>query len=182
MTSKVKTFYFTNFNMPTTCVACGEAAQPGLQWKVTGSKSDWSGKHTTSLVLEFPICEACDLVSRSRRGAKAVTWIGALISLGLCLFGGIMAGSISGNTFLGLGIGFLIAILAALSFTWMAEKINQKGLTVEQRARRKRLLRCARIITFKAPGMFDKTGSVVFQFELLPFALAFSNLNQGKLT
>jgi hypothetical protein len=155
--------------------------QPGLQYKVSGSKSDWTGKHTTSLTLNFPICAECEQVSREKGGVKAVTWIGALFALGLCLLATIMGGSINNNTFLGLGIGVVVFIACALLIRSLAEAINQKGFTPEQRERRKLVLGSARVLSFKAPGVFDKTGSIVFQFENMAFAAEFSALNGGQL-
>lgn len=180
MTIKVKTAYLTTFSMPPSCTTCGQPASPGLFWKIAGTRSDWSGRRTTSLSVEFPLCEACDRVSRSSRDARTLTWVGVLISLGLCLLATLLGGSISGNVFFGLGLGVLLFILAALLFSWLAERLNRKGLSDEERQRRSRVLRCVRIDTFNVPGMFEKNGSIVFAFENQAFALEFLQLNAGQ--
>jgi len=107
LAARVKTHYFSSFNMPRSCVVCGNPPGQGMSWKVSGSKSNWSGKQTTTLSLEFPLCEECHAVRR--------------------------------------------------------------GL----------VHRCVRVSGFKTPGLFDKQGWIVFNFENPSFAAEFSTMNLG---
>jgi hypothetical protein len=66
MAVKVKTAYYGNFHIPPLCAACGAAPGAGMTWKIGGSKSNWSGKQTTTLSLEVPLCPACHAASRNK--------------------------------------------------------------------------------------------------------------------
>jgi hypothetical protein len=184
MTTKVKTPYASTFSMPRACVVCGDPPVPGLTWKVSGAKSNWSGKQTTTLTLEFPLCQACHDVSREKSGAKWIRALGVLVAIVFCL---VMAGVVGSGTFeepilpVVIGLGLLLAL--GLTVQWLSNQVNVRDLTPEQRERRRRVQRCAKISGFKAPGLiFDKQGWILFNFENASFAAAFSGLNAGQTT
>lgn len=184
MSIKVKTLYYNSFNMPQTCVVCGHGSEPGMSWKVSNSKSNWSGKRTTTLSLEFPLCPECYTVSREKGGAKFLKVVGILVAIMLCLTtAGLVASDTIENPFLGWGIGIAVTFAAVFGINRLADSINQKGLTPEQRELRKRVKRSIRIKSFNAPKLFDKSGgSILFEFENQAFASAFSTLNLGQLS
>jgi hypothetical protein len=183
MTAKVKTPYLSNFRFPPACVVCGNPPGPGMTWKISGSKSNWSGKQTTTLSLGMPLCQECHSVSQNKKLAKFLTIMGTLVTIMLCLIMAVLVGSGTiENTFLGVVIGLVVIIGFILLVNWLANSVNQKDFTPEQRERRKRVRRCAKITSFKSPGLFDKTGAIVFEFENPEFARLFSVLNLGELS
>ncbi len=181
MVSKVKTPYFSSFNIPKSCVACGGTPGVDTTWKVSGSKSSWSGKQTTTMSLEFPLCDQCYAVSRNASLARVVSVVGIVIGFGFCL---VMAGLVGSGAFdnaaVGVGIGVTLFLGLAVLVRWMTNWINQRDLTPEQRERRRLVQRSAKITGFKAPGLiFDKQGWVLFSFENASFAAQFSGMNSG---
>lgn len=182
MPVKVKTSYYENFRMPQECVACGAQPGYGMVWKVAGSKSNWSGKQTTTLTLEFPLCPECHAVSQKKAGAAWVTVLAILGVIGLCIAISAFGASELAEGFPYFGILALIVLVAwiVLMVLWV-RSINTKGFTNEQKLRRKNVKKCARIQSFKAPSVFDKFGSIVFIFENHDFARQFALFNQGDI-
>jgi hypothetical protein len=78
-------------------------------------------------------------------------------------------------------IGITINIVWIVAMVLWAKHINTKGFTQEQKERRKRVMRSARIRSFNAPNIFDKMGSIVFEFENSNYASQFAILNQGQI-
>ena len=182
MAIKVKTLYYSNFNIPHSCVVCGNPPGQKMNWKISGSKSNWSGKQTTTLSLEFPLCQECYTASRSKGLAKFLTVMGVLVGIIICMItAGLVGSSAVENSFLGVFIGVALIIALAFLVRWLSDTINQKDFTPEQRERRKRIKRCAKISSFKSPSLFDKEGSIVFEFENPAFARDFSTMNLGEL-
>ena len=182
MAQKVRTPYVSSFQMPDTCVACGGPAEPGLYYRFDKTQSNWSGKRYMTLNLNFPICAECHAVSRNRGGATAVGVIGTILALAACLFAGILANlTFDKNVFATIASAVVIFCLVFYLFGSLARLINEKGLSQEEKLRRRNLLKAGSVKQFKAPGVFDKTGFIDFQFESVPFATAFALLNNGKL-
>ena len=182
ITMKVKTLYLSDFNIPHSCVACGAPPGIGTTLKMQVTKSDWSGKHTTGLSLNLPLCQECYDVNQSKGSAKFIMVLGILLSLGTCGLGARLANSFTDNSLLALGIGLVLFIAVIYLFIFLANQASQRGFTAEQRERRKRVRRCARIAGFKQPGTFDKTGWIQFEFENPAYAGEFSQLNLGNLS
>lgn len=182
MAQKVRTPYSSAFQMPNTCMSCGAPAEAGLYYCLDKTQSNWPGKKSTTLNLNFPICAECHAVSASRRGANVVIVIGIIISLLVCGLSAVAANSLSNQnaliTIISAGTLFFIS---AILFRWFARLINEKGLTPENKRRRRNLLKAGSVKQFKVPGTFDKTGFIDFQFENAPFAASFALLNRGKL-
>ena len=177
MAIKVKTQYLGHFNMPRHCVACGGA--PGLKTKTaSASKSDWSGKRTTSLRLEFPLCQECAEVGKDTRFAIAIRLLGVLVSVPLCLLFTFMGSSIGqGAAVLG---GVVLSLAVFLVAVWVSSLVNTRGMTPEQRERRRLVNRSVKIAGFRAPGLFSK-GWILFKFENDAFGNEFSALNMGDI-
>ncbi len=182
MALKVRTAYFNTFHIPQRCAACGQTPGEGLTWKVSGSKTDWTGKRTTTLAVDVPLCPECHAVSRNKGWAKFVSVMGVIFTILLCL---VMAGLVGSgtieNVFLGYGIGIAVIVGFIYLIRWLGNLINTRDFTDEQRDRRKAVLKCARINSFKAPGMFDKTGNIQFQFGNVLFAQEFALMNLGQV-
>jgi hypothetical protein len=181
MAMKVKTPFIGNFNIPHSCVMCGKPPSLGMNWKVIGSKSNWNGKRTTTLTLDFPLCQECYAVSRDKKLANLLPWL----LLPLSIFGICSLGSQLNEAFGNLG-GLLLAVILFIAMLLLSRglrnAINQQGFTPEQRERRKRVEQCAKISSFKAPSRSEKYGSIVFKFENPGFALLFSTMNYGDLS
>jgi hypothetical protein len=183
MALKVTTPYNSQFLMPARCAACGSSPAPGLTWKVSGSKSNWSGKRTTTLSLEVPLCQECHDVSTSKGWARFVQVIGVLLAILTCIVMAALVGSgVEKNTVVGLLAGLAGFVLVGWLTVWLAKVINERGFTPEQRERRRKVLKAARIISFKQPGMLDRAGKIVFRFENQAFASEFSGLNGGQVS
>ena len=122
-------------------------------------------------------------MSRDKGSAKFLTVLGVLLAIGACLLGGNIMSSITDIDILSIGVGVVLSVAVLFLFRWLGNQVSQKGFTSEQRTRRKRVMRCARITGFKEPGsMSDKGGSIQFEFENLAYAMEFSNLNLGKIS
>lgn len=135
-----------------------------------------------TLNLNFPICAECHAVSRNRGGATAVAVIGVILALAACFLSGTIANAISDkNIFATIASAVVMFCLVFYFFGFLARLINEKGLSQEQKQRRRNLLNAGSVKQFKAPSLFDKTGFIDFQFESVPFATAFALLNNGKL-
>lgn len=181
MPMKVKTPYYGNFNIPHSCVMCGKLPGQGMNWKLSGSKSNWNGKQTTSLSLEFPLCQECYTVSRDKRLANLLPWLIFPLSIvGICSLVSQL-GEAFGNLE-GMILSVILFITMVLLVRWLQNTINQQGFTLEQRERRKRVEQCAKISSFQTPSRSDKNGSIVFRFENPGFALLFSTMNAGDLS
>jgi quinol-cytochrome oxidoreductase complex cytochrome b subunit len=179
MAIKVKTPYVSNFLIPHSCVVCSDTPGLEMKWKIQGAKSNWSGKQTTTLSLEFPICKECYTVSRNNGLAKFVTVMGVLIPIIICLL--IPWLFPHENQDLGAIIGVSAMIAVVVLAIWLTNWINKKGFTPEQRERRKRVNRCAKISSFTAPNRFNKMGSILFEFENPTYAQAFATMNFSEL-
>jgi hypothetical protein len=179
MSVKVKTPYTRNFRIPHSCVACSGTPGTGTTWKVSGAKSNWSGKRTTTLSLELPLCQECYTVSRDKKLAKFITAMGILLPTIICL----TAPWVVADKYMGVGIlvGLGLIIVVIVLVIWLTNRINQKDFTDEQREQRKKVKKCAKISSFKAPGLFDKTGSIIFEFENPTYAQEFASMNVGKV-
>jgi Na+/melibiose symporter-like transporter len=122
------------------------------------------------------------MVSRNKGWAKFVTVMGTIVTILLCLvMAGLGGSGTFDNVFLGYGVGIVMIIGFILLIKWFSNIINMRGFTPEQRERRKTVFKCARINNFKAPGMFDKTGGIQFQFENVQFGQEFASLNMGQM-
>ncbi len=182
MAQKVRTPYISSFQMPDTCVACGAPAEPGIFYRFDKTQSNWSGRRYMTLNLNFPICAECHAVSRNRGGATAVGVIGTILALAACVLSGMLANTIfDKNIFATIASAVVIFCLVFYLFGSLARLINEKGLSKEEKLRRRNLLNAGSVKQFKAPGLFDKIGFIDFQFESVPFATAFALLNNGKL-
>jgi len=182
MAQRVRTMYFSQFQMPDICVSCGAPAEPGLYHRIDKTQSNWSGKRYTTLNLNFPVCAECHAVSANRGGAKAVDVIGVILALLVCLLSGAVASASSDNNILiTIAAALIGAFLTSLFFGWISRLINEKGFTQEQKLRRRNLFKAGTLTQFKEPGMFDKQGLIEFKFENLPFATSFALLNNGSL-
>ena len=180
MAARVKTHYFSNFNTPRSCVVCGNPPGQGMTWKVSGSKSNWSGKQTTTLSLEFPLCEECHAVSQNRPLAKLLSVLGVLMGIAICLvMAGVVGSGAFENSILGVAIGVALLVGLAIVVRSLSNTVNQRDLTPEQRKRRGLVHRCVRVSGFKTPGLFDKQGWIVFNYENPSFAAEFSTMNLG---
>lgn len=173
----VKTPYWGNFNIPGTCVVCGGPPGAGTKWKVAGSKSDWTGKHTTTLNLEVPLCQGCYDVSRDSWVGKLVSCSGILMALATC----VISVALVEDTLLGFGIGLTVMLIVGGLAAWLARLIDTRNLTAEQKTRRGLVKSCAKITGFKMPGLFDKQGWIQFEFQNPAFAAEFAGLNMGQL-
>ncbi len=182
MAQRVRTIYFSQFQMPDMCVSCGAPAEPGLFIRLDKTQSNWSGKRYMTLNLNFPLCAECHAVSANRGGAKAVVVIGVILALISCGLAGAAANSLSNeNIFITIAAALLSLFLTSAFFGWLARLINEKGYTPEEKLRRRSLLKAGGLTQFKVPGMFDKLGFIEFKFENIPFAPSFALLNNGKL-
>lgn len=182
MAQKVATPYLSSFRMPNICVSCGAPAEPGLLHQIDKTQSNWSGKRYTTLNLNFPICAECHRVSANRGGAKVVAVIGVIISLLVCSFSALVANlSSNENILITIATALLVFFLVYSFFGWLERLINEKGLSQEQKLRRRNLFKAGSVKQFKAPGVFDKMGLIEFEFENLPFATTFALLNNGRL-
>ena len=187
MALRVTTLYLSSFNMPRSCVVCG--SEPGLNtlWKIKGQKSNWSGKQTTTLNLDFPLCPECYAASRNKGLANLILVIGILISFGSCVITSSLINALMDNgdskAYIGIFAGIAVLVVMLVLSGKFKKKINEKSLTPEQRIRRKQVNQSAKIVNFSAPKLFDKSGgSIVFEFENPAFAQEFSALNLGHLT
>lgn len=171
MTVKVKTQYMSSFQFPQHCVACGGKPCPGTK-EVSSSKS--SGHSTTTLKLKFPLCEECQLVSKNSWLATLILVLGTLLGIGLIILGLMTYGLV--GMYIGLGLLTLVILVLA----WLSNLINQRGMTPEQRERRKIARRSVKISGFKAPGVFTK-GWVTFKFDNATFANEFCAMNMGEI-
>ena len=182
MAQRVKTYYISTFQMPSTCVSCGSPAEPGLFTEIGNTQSNWSGKRSTTLKLKFPVCSECNRVSVNRSGAKAVTVIGVIISLLACVLSGIVGtASSNGNFLITMASALVMFALTAWIFGRITRSMNEKGFTPEEKTRRRNLARAVQLQQFKAPGMFDNNGFIIFSFENMSFATAFALMNSAKL-
>src|SRR5512136_1375038 len=123
MAMKVKTLYLSNFNIPHSCVACGAPPGIGTTWKMQGTKSDWSGKHTTGLTLNLPLCQECYDVNQNKGSAKFIIVLGILLSLGACGLGARLANSFTDNNLLAIGIGLAFSIAVIYLFLFLANQV-----------------------------------------------------------
>ena len=182
MAVKVKTPYWGNFNLPRMCAVCGSPPGIDTKWKISGAKSNWSGKQTTTLKLDVPLCQACYVASQNTRLAKVVTFGGIVMGVMMCLVtAGLMGSDTFGDPFVAIGLGVLGIALFVGGSVWLSNFINTRDFTPEQRKRRGLVKNCAKITSFKAPGLFDKQGWIQFQFQNPAFANEFSRLNGGQL-
>ena len=128
--ARVKTHYFSNFNPPRSCVVCGNPPGQGMTWKVSGSKSNWSGKQTTTLSLEFPLCEECHAVSQNRPLAKLLSVLGVLMGIAICLvMAGVVGSGAFENSILGVAIGVALLVGLAIVVRSLSNTVNQRDLT-----------------------------------------------------
>jgi hypothetical protein len=179
MSTSVKTPYFGNFLTPHACVACGAPPSYGETFKCKGSKSNWSGKQTTTLSVDFPLCHECYEVSQNKPGAGWATALGVLVTIGVCITSIMFSADNESPIFFFVGL-LLLGGSIALTVNWV-KSINQKGFTQEQIERRKRVKRCAYIGSFNTPNAFNKMGSIVFIFTDSAYADQFALMNQGQV-
>jgi hypothetical protein len=180
MSVKVKTQYLRSFNMPLTCVACGDPPAPEAKWKVSGTKTEqkWSSTEYKTLSLEFPLCQECQTASRNSWPGRIVSWLGIPIAGVIALFGIAMLASgnatplICLSSFFGLGI----AVVGARE---LGNLISQRGMSPEQRERRKLVKNCARIKRFGKT--WREHPHVLFEFENTEFAKDFATMNAGTV-
>jgi hypothetical protein len=179
---KVKTPYLVNFTIPYSCVVCGNPPAPGLEWKVEGNKSSWNGKSRTTLSLKFPICQECYKVSRDKKLASFLTILGVLLAIGQCLLlPSVLNSGLFKDPALGFAASWMVFIILLFLVRWLGDAVNQKGFTPEQRELRKRVKRCARILSFNSPSRSEMNGAILFRFENPAFASKFSISNSGLL-
>ena len=182
MAIKVKTPYFGSFNLPGKCVVCGAAPGVDRTLPVSGSKSNWSGKQTTTLSVNMPMCDECYAVSRYSTAGRAVTCLGGILAFGACILtSGLVGSSSIDNPFIGVGAGIAVVVLLFWLGTWLGERVHTKNLSAEQIELRKRVKKAATITSFQAPNRRDKLGAVVFEFQNQDFASGFSQLNMGQI-
>jgi len=166
MSIKVKTQYLSSFNMPPYCVACGNS--PGK--KVSASKSDWTGKRTTTLNINFPLCQQCAEIEKRRPWFVTVAAAGAvLIPIGLCL---VVSFTGEHSSFLN---GVIVWFATALPLSLLSLLLRAISMSPEQR----KVHRSVRIERFYTGGVFGK-GWVSFRFENPTFANEFCRMNLGE--
>jgi hypothetical protein len=108
--------------------------------------------------------------------------MGVIFIILLCLImAGVVGSGVIKNTFLGIFIGLVVIIAFGFLTSWLTNTVNQRGFTPEQRDRRKAVKKCAKITSFNAPRLFDKTGQIIFQFENEHFATEFATMNLVQL-
>jgi hypothetical protein len=182
---RVNTPYRGSFSIPHSCVMCGDPPGPGLDWKLSGSKSDWTGKRSTTLTLKVPLCQECFTVNKDKKIAGFLVGLGALVAIGLCFILPTALNSLSSSIFKGSALNIVISlaifIIFCLLVRWLGDEINQKGFTPDQRERRKRVKRCAKIMAFTAPSRSNINGWILFRFENPTFASMFAAGNGGQL-
>lgn len=182
MTTKVKTLYFSSFNMPTMCAACHSPSGYGKGLKVSSSKSNWSGKETATLTVELPLCEECakvNVVSGTGKFLKALGFIGVIAAC--LLIAGLNATDTIKNPLVSIVSGAVLITAIIIGTNKLVNEVDMKGFTPEQRERRKKVQKCAKIQSFKLPGVFDNQSFVVFEFQDPLFAMEFSTLNMGTI-
>jgi len=104
--------------------------QPAGPGKVSGSKSNWSGKQTTTLSLEFPLCEECHAVSQNRPLAKLLSVLGVLMGIAICLvMAGVVGSGAFENSILGVAIGVALLVGLAIVVRSLSNTVNQRDLT-----------------------------------------------------
>jgi hypothetical protein len=170
----VSTKYYSSFNMPPYCVMCGNTPGQGTM-QLERSQSSFLGGRTETMKMDFPLCQECSKVwaKKSSCFQGLVTWIGILLILGIAFFAIIV---LSGDAF-ALFLGGILILAIILFLGWW----SKRNWTPEEWERRKRIVRCVKIITFKTPGLFDKSGYIGFQFENPLFAEEFSHRNNGHI-
>jgi hypothetical protein len=172
MSVQVTTQFFSHFQVPTACVACGDPPAPGAKWKVshTRSRQKFSSTEYKTMRLEFPMCEQCQAASRTKFLGGLVYALGFLVVGVLVIIGVRAMENASAATcmpvLLGLPLSLILASLAR-------ERINRWGMSPEQVERRKLVKRCVQI------KRFDEKKGIVFEFKNPGFATQFANLNLG---
>jgi hypothetical protein len=160
---------------------CGNTPSQGMNWIINRTQAT-SNNQRTMLVLEFPLCQECYTVSRDKGFARFLAVMRLPIAIMLLFFGfSIIENYLSGWP-LFVASSWALIIIGVVVVSTLPNTINQKGFSSEQRERRKRVKRCVNISYFKAPGLFNKKGSIVFRFENPLFAREFATMNSGELS
>ena len=195
MTTKVKTWYLSTFNMPRKCVSCGADTISDSKWKVRWGQLD---KDKMALSIDFPLCDECGfgITKKRKGGSKAVIWIFFLLSPFLCMLtsGGVNS-YFDGKAYIGIAAGIVVFILVILLGSWLSNIIETSGMTPDQKQQwkiqnkkwtelHKQLGRCAKIVKVGLPGLFDtkNKGYIDFEFENFLFAKEFADLNFGVIS
>lgn len=178
-TYKVRTAYLTKFNMPPICVACGSPATFGATKKVSLSKN--LGNKVSTLTLDFPLCNECQMVSQQKTSEKKAIALGVVVVLVLIIIS--VSLSVNNETSIYFIIGAVLGIAwVALTTLWIVKHLN-KIFTKEQLARRTQVTLCTTINDFASPNKYgskeDQEGHVKFNFSNSSFADHFAELNQG---
>lgn len=195
MTTKVKTWYLSTFNMPRRCVSCGADTFSDMKWNVRWGQLE---KDKMTLSIDFPLCDECGLgiKKKLKGGSKAVRWIFFLLSPFLCLLtsGGVNS-LLDDKTYFGVIAGVVVFVLLILLGSWLSNVIETSGMTPDQKQQwklqnkkwtvlHKQLVRSAKIVKVGLPGLFDtkNKGYIDFEFENFLFAKEFADLNLGIIS
>jgi len=174
MPSTVKTRYFSQFIMPSLCVACGNPLQTTTYYKeIRSKKSSWSGKYTTEVSVKFPLCDHCAQIDESNPWYLTVIGILAgLLPVGLCLYAALIGFNADKN----LLTGVIMYVVTGLPLVLVFYLVRWASMNPEKR----RLNRSVRVNNFYKGGILGNDW-IRFNFSNDLFASQFSSLNAGEI-
>lgn len=172
---KVRTDYMPDFQMPPVCVACGATPViPGA--KKVSLQKNFGGKLIT-LLVGFPLCNECFVVSQKKSKTGPVIAFGVLLVIALIIISATLSGNNETPIYFILGI-VIGAICVALITFWVI-RINNKQFTKEELERKTKLTLSVTLANFER-SMGNNKGFVEFNFfNNYSFAEEFAKLNHG---
>ncbi|MEX1247261.1 MAG: hypothetical protein WEA61_02165 [Anaerolineales bacterium] len=168
---RVQIPYFSSYNMPSSCVACGNPMAPHTHSVGT---SNWSGKQSVS--LKFPICEECNQASKANISANR---LGCLTALGAALLGGAI-GAFLNPVLNASGLDFAGALVGLIAGIWLTRYLVLSRKPADVRERIAKLNKSVRMLSFKLPSLFGSKGSITLDFADAAYGTQFMALNGGK--
>ena len=168
---RVQVEYFSSYNMPSGCVACGNPVTPHTHSVGT---SNWSGKQTVT--LKFPLCEECNEAGKANRSAGWLGCLGGLLAASL----GAGIGVVLNSLINGAGIEFAGALVGFTGGMVLSRRLVLSSKPPEVRERLARLNKSVRMIGFSLPSLFGGKGWIKLEFANPDYGNQFSMLNGGK--
>lgn len=168
---RVQVPYFSSYNMPVGCVACGN---PLALHTTSIGTSSWTGKQSVS--LKFPICDECNQAAKTTITASRLGCLGGLITVG---FGAAFGTSLN-NLFNAAGLDWLFGVIFLLGGFWFGRRLAMSGKPPELRERLVKLNKAVRMIGFSLPSLFGSQGWIKLDFANPEYGLQFTALNSGK--
>lgn len=168
---RVQVDYFSSYNIPSGCVACGNPLAPHVH--VVGT-SNWSGKQSVS--LKFPVCEECNAASKASISASRLGCLGAIL-IGV-VTGGL--GAMLNGAFGAAGLDWALGIAGFIGGWILVRQLLLARQPAETRERLGKLNKAVRMVGFSLPSLFGSKGWIKLDFADAKYGSQFMVLNGGK--